>query len=577
MRTTVEMNTHNKSTPFSRWKPIEIMLAILFLVAPFYYHSNIGGTGLRLPNNITVWMIATLVVCYSFYKLAHRCKISIPKYFGYVIAFPLLATASGFIASVDNPIEWFFRLLFVWFGLLFYIALFQHKLTSGRVDRILFVILISALIQGIVGVLQITISDVLPAWFPRLGSQVAQLPYGVFQQINNQVTYQVSAFIIAIFLITRPYITKGPLWKRVVVFLFFCLSGFIISYSGARVGILSILVATPFVIKGRWLMLNKNKQLAIASILFFGLGTVVGNSGLDRGVDKLAQISDGYTASARVGIYAVSLDLIQQKPFFGHGIGNFEYKWQFEKANFYQSHPDAKLIDQYITHPHNELLFWMIEGGIVAVSGMFIVFAGILLSLRGLNHFRWGAYLAFLIPIAIHTQVELPFYTSAIHWFLFLFLLFVLMRGNSQEYRITISLAASKLLKLASIITFLVGTVFLTHSVLANNELSKTNTTVSEIALASSNPYFFDIVESMQMKTILQYAIQNKSFEDIEYFTRWAESFMFKEPSEQLFVFLALAYQEINKDNEMCQTLKLGKSIYPNSENLKSGVEFCKI
>jgi O-antigen polymerase len=41
------------------------MLAVLFLVAPFYYHPNIGGEGLRIPNNITVWMMATTDVCYS--------------------------------------------------------------------------------------------------------------------------------------------------------------------------------------------------------------------------------------------------------------------------------------------------------------------------------------------------------------------------------------------------------------------------------------------------------------------------------------------------------------------------------
>ena len=371
-------------TPFTKWKPIEIMLALLFLVAPFYYHPNIGGTGLRLPNNIIVWIVANLIAGYSLYLIAARAKLNLPRYFIYIIAFPILATISGFIAGVDNPIEWLFRLLFIWCGLLFYIALFQHKLTQGRIDRLLFIIVISALIQAVIGVLQISISDILPVWMPRIQNQ-ALLPYGVFQQINNQASYQVTALIITIFLITRPYITKGVAWKRILLFIFLGINAFIISYSGSRIGILALIVALPFAITGRWQGLVKNKQLAVASLVFIIIGVVLGNSGLNRVSDKTAQIVDGYSTSARLGIYAVSVDLIKEKPIFGHGIGNFRYKWQYEKANFYQSHPEARLIDEYVTHPHNELLFWMIEGGIVAVAGIFILIAGIFLSLESLH------------------------------------------------------------------------------------------------------------------------------------------------------------------------------------------------
>ena len=79
-------------TPFTKWKPIEIMLALLFLVAPFYYHPNIGGTGLRLPNNIIVWVVANLIACYSLYLIAARAKLNLPRYFIYIIAFPVLST-----------------------------------------------------------------------------------------------------------------------------------------------------------------------------------------------------------------------------------------------------------------------------------------------------------------------------------------------------------------------------------------------------------------------------------------------------------------------------------------------------
>ena len=110
---------------------------------------------------------------------------------------------------------------------------------------------------------------------------------------------------------------------------------------------------------------------------------------------------------------------------------------------------------------------------------------------------------------------------------------------------------------------------------MANHELSQKTIKTEKVSAANNNPYFYDIVESMQMKSMLRYAIENHSPENIALFTRWAESFLPKEPSAQLFIFLAMAYQELEQLDEMCQTLSLGQSIYPNDESLLSGVEHC--
>ncbi|MDO7597933.1 MAG: hypothetical protein MUR51_09710, partial [Pseudomonadota bacterium] len=181
------------NTTFKRWKPIEIMLAVLFLIAPFYYHPNIGGEGLRIPNNITVWMMATIIIGYSLHLVLKRPTFVIPKYFLYIAAFPILITLSGFVTGVEQPLTWLFRLLFIWGGLAFFFSLFQHKLKQGRLDRILVIIVISALLQGLVGVAQIWLQADMPFWLPKSPNGVAS---GLFQQINNQATYQVTAIMI---------------------------------------------------------------------------------------------------------------------------------------------------------------------------------------------------------------------------------------------------------------------------------------------------------------------------------------------------------------------------------------------
>jgi len=568
------MQTQSASALFSQWKPIEIMLALLFLIAPFYHHEHIGGMGLRISNNVTVWIVANIIGWISLYIGLIRQKIYLPKYFRYIAAFPVFATVSGFVTGVDNPMEWLFRLLFIWCGLLFFLGLFQHKLSQGRVDRILFIFVISALMQGLIGIAQILFVNQDLILFPK---SYYGVPFGMFEQINNQAIYQVTAFVVAIYLITRPYIVKGAVWRKIVLLSFFCVSSFIISYSGSRAGTLAILLSLPFAIIGRRYFLLKYKRLTFLSLIFVLVSGGFGSSGFITVSDKMADIANGYSTSARLGIYAVSLDLIKEKPLFGHGIGSFTNKWQFEKAEFYNTHPNMHLIEGYVTHPHNELFFWAIESGVVGIIGIFIFLLGIGLTLAKTQvNMRWGIYLSFLIPIMLHTQVELPFHLSALHWFLALFLLFVLMRSNSQYSQVNLSKAALLSSRTMSLFMLVLGTVFLFHTLLSSYELGDPRRNVWQTPHAKVNPYFSDIVESTQMKSLLQFAMKNKVAEDVEAFAQWGEDYLPKEPSANLLTLIILAYQDLGKKDDMCRIMHTAYGIYPFNDDFIRGIEHCK-
>lgn len=193
-------------------------------------------------------------------------------------------------------------------------------------------------------------------------------------------------------------------------------------------------------------------------------GIIAGNSGFAKAADKTIAINSGMSANARLGIYTIAIDLIKAKPVFGYGLGRFESVWHYQKGEFHTQNPDITLVKDYVTHPHNEFFLWLIEGGIVAVAGLFWFLMAILLSINGDNKHRKGVYLAMLLPIGLHTQVELPFYTSAIHWFLGLFLVFVIMKTNCIVKTSMLSAVALSTIKLLSIVMFVVGTIFLhTH------------------------------------------------------------------------------------------------------------------
>ncbi|STW66278.1 lipid A core-O-antigen ligase [Klebsiella michiganensis] len=87
-----------------------------------------------------------------------------------------------------------------------------------------------------------------------------------------------------------------------------------------------------------------------------------------------------------------------------------------------------------LTYPHNDLLFWWVEGGAVALLGLLVLgVSGFWLLLRRPG-VRQLALLACLMPILLHTQLEYPLYQSPVHW---LFVLILVNLAGSLSVRRT--------------------------------------------------------------------------------------------------------------------------------------------
>ncbi|MDT8311808.1 MAG: O-antigen ligase family protein, partial [Methylophaga sp.] len=353
-----------------KWTPPEILLAILFLLAPLYYHPNLGGEGLRIPHNITIWLVATLFIAYSCHKILKARQYVIPKYFWLIAAFPVLATLSGFIAGVEQPLKWLFRLLFIWGGLAFLFALFQAWLSQARIDRLLYLVVLSALTFAIVGIMQIWLKLDMPYLLPKNPDGI---PSSFFQQINNQATYQVTAIFIAIYLSMRPWLRSGHFIKRITLLVAVLLAAYIVAISGSRIGALTLIISMLVVLPVIWRNWRRHR-LVLGVLAAVVIGVFAGNlTGSDKLVDKTIAMQSGYSADARLSIYSISLGLIAKSPIVGHGIGSFLPKWQFAKPDFYTDHPGAKLPKELLSHPHNELMLWLVEGGVFAFIGMVLV------------------------------------------------------------------------------------------------------------------------------------------------------------------------------------------------------------
>ncbi len=564
---------------FSSLTPIEWLLVLLLLVAPFYSHSNIGGTGFRLPNNITVWFVAAVIGFYSLYKFSMQDHFYLPRYFLLIIAFPILVFFSGLFAGVEIANNWIFRLLFIWGGVLFFSGLYQHQLKQGRIDRILFFVVLSGLIHACMGLLQILFTTHLTDWLPNNANGI---PTGFFQQINNQASFQVTSLMLALWLSTRPFITRSNPWRSWLIFIAIALSAFIVAFSGSRVGALAFILAFPLFLVSRWhkIKCDKKRWFLIVIIILISISAAVilekqrTESGKINIIDKTTALNAGFSGSSRLGIYTIAYDAFKEQPIFGHGIGSFIRVWQLGKPAFYAAHPDAYLPNQRVAHPHNEIIFWLMEGGLVAGLGLFLLLLAILLSLKKLPPSRRYVYTALLLPIVLHTQVELPFYISASHWFLFLLLLFVVMRPLQQRSMVILSNAARKLIKILAIVGGLATAGFLSHTMASTLEFKRfilnQAPRQNPFPLASQNPYFKQLATETIITTLFYDSVKLGLDENVRAFLGWSEQELQSNPHILYYKLTIEALSYLNRNKHACEITREGLRIYPDDKTLQT-------
>jgi len=562
-------------------KPIEWMLAALLVFAPLYFHPNIGGTGLRIPNNIVIWLIASGIGFYSLYRLTLSQQLYLPRYFIYIVSFPILVWCSGMFAGIEIVEQWFFRLLFIWGGLLFLLSLFQHNLKQGHLDRLIFVLLFSGLFHSLVGLAQIILVDKIPAWLPFNASG---MPTGLFQHINNQASFQVTIIILGLWLVSRPFIRHGHVWRFISIVIIISVSAFIVGYSGSRVGALGFLLALPLLLISRWRFVKADKYrwiliLVAIMVAITTANTIENKRGLTSVLEKTTAINSGFSGTARLGIYDISVELIKQKPIFGHGIGSFVRVWQYGKPGFYQQHPEAKLPSQRVSHPHNETLFWLVEGGLISGLGLLLVVIGVILSLSKLPHSRRYAYAAFLLPIAVHTQVELPFYISAQHWFVFLFLIAIVLWPTKTQFQLKLSVAARKSIRVVTLIAVFSAIAFLGHSYTVSNEfkahlLNKT-AVAPTFTRAQENPYFKSLALDLMMVRLFEGSVHYGMNDNVQIIAEWAEEEIIYNPHILYFKLGTQSYLYLKQYPKACGLATIGNAIYPSDEALMEIVKQC--
>ena len=91
-------------------------------------------------------------------------------------------------------------------------------------------------------------------------------------------------------------------------------------------------------------------------------------------------LSQKATASddIRSTLYKQGLDMLIEKPFTGYGYGNFESSYILYTARQHALNENYPSGLPALDHPHNELLYWGVEGGLLPIIGITLA-AGLVL------------------------------------------------------------------------------------------------------------------------------------------------------------------------------------------------------
>ena len=566
------MSCHLSKYPLWPQQPIEWLLAILFLISPFYLVSSHGGTGFDLPFNITVWLAATWVITLAVWRFATQSVIVLPRNYLALLALPVGILLSAALSGVHDPMDWLFRIIYIFAGVLFLFGLFQFHIKNT--DRLFLLLAVATLLHSLLGLAQLFRPEFISASvIPRTATPVA---IGVFQQVNVMASFLVTGLLICLYLLMRPITTQRVLLQAFLI-VTITLATYVVVATGSRIGLLTALLGLFLLVGCYFSQIKKRPVCWLITLMMMVIASWLAQEGLHKTLDKSYRLVGANYADQRLVIYKVSLDVISDSPLLGHGIGSFMDKWGRASADFHADHPDIEM-PSYLGHPHNELLQWSIEGGIVAVLGILIAAMAIFWFAIKLKKRRAFVYLVLLLPITFHTQVEHPFYISSLHWFVWLTILFVLLNHYTMIRNNQLSMTASSILKTASLLILLLGSVFTVHSLFAQKQLdsyTKQLQQVPQMREALSNPYFKRASEQIVMRISLRNAIAQKQQSKILEIADWLEIQRAIKPELHLYGDLLNAYTALNDETQKCSTAFEGLRHYPTNKVLKEIVAKC--
>jgi len=561
-------SAHREKRVFSLFWVVSILWLILGM--HFFMH-NPGGAGLYLPFNAWGWIFASLAIGLGLWQITLRQRLVFsPLQAGLWIGALLLLLPMlypGFEFK-DYAIP---RLLGLFAGLLFLFGLYQWRFNRLQRDRLLYLILIAIAIEALLGLVQFYL--LTPGNCIGYDTK-ANRPYGIFQQPNVMATFMATGLALAIWLELRREGGRLLMALRYGVIVSAALLLVVLqSRVGQLGGLLALLLLTPQL--HRQHLLSRVLALVILAIAI-GLLSQYWMAGVKRGLEI-------YQSGGMRSVYwPYAAKLIAQAPWSGWGYGSFEsvflHHYMADKA----LNPSMVQIEYNLDHPHNEFLYWAIEGGIAPMVGMVIMGGAILWRLMRVRWVNGIALLALVTPILLHTQTEYPLYHAIVLWWLLLTLIYII--DSEIEETAMASCGVSSwwdvtyrpwlLLRFMAIaIPLLVVPFMLTaiHTAWVVTKYERGGYKDPGLLLDIVNPMAWLTRVEFDVNSVrLMVGLQTNNKVELEAYLKWGQAFVRHTPRANIYANMVIALDALGRTDEASKIRAEALKLYP-TEPLLTG------
>jgi len=548
-------------------KPFLVSMGIVYLLAMHFFMPNPGGSGLALSFNPVTWLVLSFSIAIGLYQLGTQGKLSYNKLsIGLFICCVMLTLP--ILYHQANPTLSAGKLIGLWTGYLLFVVLQQFRFSNKQKQRLLWFITIAVFIEALFGWVQFFVLE------PRnlFGyNTVNNRPYGIFQQPNVMASFLATGLALSGYLLTR-HPTKYQRKVSEVALLYLMpiatipLLIFLASRTGWLAGLLSVCLLLPYIYR----FATKKRFFGWCLSIIIGIILSFTSLTLNPSSSELLEEKASRTEDIRSSIYAQTLDMLIEKPFTGYGYGRFEPEYIIYTARQHQLNEDYKPGLASMDHPHNELLYWGVEGGLIPLVAIFLAATLVLVRIAQTTRGTRLALFALFVPIVLHSQLEYPFYHSAIHWITFVILLYWVDQRTVSYRQASLSFISQTLLRVFSLVIPIVVSFYMISALHTNyvlTQFERSQPKNPELLEQVSNPivwkdrYDWDI-----FSTYLNIGLYKQDAQFIQPYVDWSLEIIKDKPRPAFYNNLILAYQGLGDTAKAEQIRSEAQFLFPNRD-----------
>lgn len=547
-------------------KPFLISLGFVFLVAMHFFMPNPGGSGLALSFNATTWLAVSFSLALGLYQWGSSGYLRYNKLTIGLFVCCVMMTLPIFYAA-SNPSLVTARLIGLWAGFLLFVVLQQFRFSNKQKQRLLWFITLAVFIEAVFGWVQFLALE--PGNIFGYNT-IQNRPYGIFQQPNVMASFLATGLVLSGYILTRqPIKYQRHISEVSLLYVMPIITVPLLIVLGSRTGWLATLLSTLLVLP--YIYRFATKKRFVGWLVAALLGTGIGFSSLMIPSEQASIASQKvHLQTVRQYTFPQTLDMLIEKPFTGYGYGRFEPEYLVYTARQHQLNEKYKPGLASMDHPHNELLYWGVEGGLLPLLAIMLAAVFVLARLYQAKKGTRLAMFSLFVPIVLHSQLEYPFYHSAIHWVTFIILLYWVDQRASRYQQVSFSIVSQGTLRVLSLVLPVISGFYLVTTLHSNYVLTtfeRSQPKNPDILNNVSNPvvwqdrYDWDIYS-----TFLNIGLLTHQEELIQTYIDWSLRIIKDKPRPAFYNNLILAYLGMGETTKAEQIRSEAQFLFPDRD-----------